>query len=189
MAPPHDPAARADQLLTRVVTVWAWAGGAALLVVSVVTMTNVGAFTLHRIVRTVGLSVAGLPGYEDMVRLVVSSAVPMMLPLCALRRGHITVDLLAGRLPAVVARALDRLWAGVTVAVAFGLAWSMALGLLETRADRVMSRVLGWPEWPFYLTGVISLVLWAAVVAIREHAGPAEIGGRPAAEDPCPGPN
>ena len=54
-----------------------------------------------------------------------------------------------------------------TIALALFLAWWMALGLLETRADGTLSRVLGWPEWPFYAPGVLSLLLWAAVAACQ----------------------
>ena len=32
-------------------------------------------------------------------------------------------------------------------------------------SDGTLSRVLGWPEWPFYAPGVASLLLWAAVAA------------------------
>ena len=27
----------------------------------------------------------------------------------------------------------------------------------------LVSPVLGWPEWPFYLPGIVSLALWALV--------------------------
>jgi hypothetical protein len=47
----------------------------------------------------------------------------------------------------------------------------MVLGLLETRADGALSRVLGWPEWPFYLPGIASLLLWAAIAAQQVVAG------------------
>ena len=34
-------------------------------------------------------------------------------------------------------------------------------------ADGALSRVLGWPEWPFYLPGIASLLLWASVAALQ----------------------
>jgi hypothetical protein len=43
----------------------------------------------------------------------------------------------------------------------------MAIGMTETRADQAVSRVLGWPEWPFYLPGLVSLALWAVVAAME----------------------
>ncbi len=47
------------------------------------------------------------------------------------------------------------------------LAYWMILGMLETRADHALSRVLGWPEWPFYLPGVVSMLLWSTVAALQ----------------------
>ena len=52
----------------------------------------------------------------------------------------------------------------MTLLVEFLFYW-MGLGMIETRVDGAVSRVLGWPEWPFYLPGLISLALWAATAA------------------------
>jgi TRAP-type C4-dicarboxylate transport system permease small subunit len=39
--------------------------------------------------------------------------------------------------------------------------------MVENRDDQAISRVLGWPEWPFYLPGLVSLALWALVAATQ----------------------
>ena len=154
-----------SRLIARTAEWFALTGGALLVAVVLVTATNVGAFALDRAARLLGGNVAGLPGYEDFVRLAMSCAVLMMLPWCQLRHGHVAVDLfvdMLGRRMRIVTAVLSTLG---TVALALFLAWWMALGLLETRADGTLSRVLGWPEWPFYAPGVVSLLLWAAVAA------------------------
>ena len=157
-------------------TGWALLGGAILIAIVLVTVGNAGAFALDRLARPFGGSVGGLPGYEDFVRLAVSCAALMLFPYCQLRRGHIAVDLFVGRTPRRVRRALDRMSQLGMVALALFLAYRMGLGLIETRADGVVSRVLGWPEWPFFAPGVLSMLLWAAVAAIQlldadGHAG------------------
>jgi TRAP-type C4-dicarboxylate transport system permease small subunit len=149
----------------RVSAAWAVAGGLVILAIMLVTSVNVGAFALDRLARLFGANVGALPGYEDFVRLAVSCAALMFFPYCQLRRGHVAVDLFVSLFPRVVKRALDRLWLATIVALALFLAYWMCLGMLETRADRALSPVLGWPEWPFYLPGVISLLLWALVAA------------------------
>jgi TRAP-type C4-dicarboxylate transport system permease small subunit len=149
----------------RVSAAWAVAGGLVILAIMLVTSVNVGAFALDRLARLFGANVGALPGYEDFVRLAVSCAALMFFPYCQLRRGHVAVDLFVSLFPRVVKRALDRLWLAAIVALALFLAYWMCLGMLETRADRALSPVLGWPEWPFYLPGVISLILWALVAA------------------------
>jgi TRAP-type C4-dicarboxylate transport system permease small subunit len=154
-------------VLGAVAAVWAILGGLCLLAIIAVTMTNVGAFALDRLVRTAGGSVGGLPGYEDFVQLVVGVAALSFLPWCQHRGGHIAVDLFVSRLPGRARRALDRLWLAATAALCLFLALMMTRGMLEGRADGALTQVLGWPVWPFYAPGVVSLVLWAAVAAVQ----------------------
>lgn len=150
-------------VLSRVVVWWALLGGVLLLAIVLVTVTNVAAFGLDRLARLAGGTVSGLPGYEDFVRLAISCAALMCFPYCQLRRGHVVVDVFVSGLPhrpRAVLQAASH--AGIAVLAAF-LAWWMWLGMLETRDDHALSRVLGWPEWPFYLPGVVSMLLWMLV--------------------------
>lgn len=166
-----------SRTLDRLVAWWALAGGVLLLAITLVTTTNAGAFMLDRVAGLWGRDVEGLPGYEDFVRLTVSAAALMFFPYCQLKRGHVAVDLFVRALPARTRRGLDRAWLGLTALLALFLCGWMAVGLIETRADAASSSILGWPEWPFYVPGVISLVLWAAVAA-RQCAR-----GEPVAEE------
>jgi TRAP-type C4-dicarboxylate transport system permease small subunit len=153
-------------ILERVVSWWALLGGVGLLLIVGATAFNVGAFAADMVARRFGGSVAAFPGYEDFVRLMVSAAALMLFPYCQLRRGHVAVDLLVERMPQSVQRAIDAIsLIGMTLLVLFLLYW-MVIGMAETRADHAVSRVLEWPEWPFYLPGLISLALWALVAAV-----------------------
>ena len=160
--------------LAAVATWWALAGGLLLLAITAVTTLNVGAFIADRVAGAWGADIEGLPGYEDFVRLALSSAALMFFPYCQLRRGHVAVDLFVTALPAPVQRLLDRLWLSLTAVAALFLGYWMVLGLGESRSDRVASSILGWPEWPFYAPGVVSLALWAAVAAAQALARPEE---------------
>ncbi len=150
---------------------WAVLGGVILLAIVGVTVVNVGAFALDRAARLWGGEVGGLPGYEDFVRLAVGAAVPMFLPYCQVMRGHLAVDLFMKNSPVSLSRGIDRLSLFLMAALALFLAYWMTLGLLETRDDGALSRVLGWEEWPFYITGILSLTLWA-LVAVAQLFGP-----------------
>ena len=153
------------QTLERVVLWWALLGGVGLLLIVGATAFNIGAFAADMVARHFGASVHAFPGYEDFVRLTVSAAVLMLFPYCQLRRGHVAVDLLVERMPRAVQRAIDAIsLIGMTMLVLFLLYW-MVIGMAETRDDHAVSRVLGWPEWPFYLPGLVSLALWALVAA------------------------
>lgn len=165
-----------EKSLARLADLFALAGGAILIAIIAVTTTNTGAFIADRIAGIAGGSVSGLPGYEDFVRVAISSAGLMFFPYCQLKRGHVVVDLFANLAPAPVQRGLDRLWLLVTAATAAFLAWWMAIGLVQKREDGVLTSVLGWPEWPFYAPGVVSLTLWALIAVSQMFERPAPQG-------------
>ena len=143
--------------------IWAILGGIVILLIVAVTTANVGAFAIDRVARYFGSTFPALPGYEDFVRLAISCAALMFFPYCQLNRGHVFVDLLASRMSPGVKRALDTITLTLTVFLAVFLAYWMVLGMFETRADKAVSRVLGWLEWPFYIPGIVSLLLWALI--------------------------
>ena len=159
--------------LEKITVAWAVLGGLVLLSIVAVTVTNVGAFALDRLTRTWGGTVSGLPGYEDYVRLAVAAAIPMFLPYCQVQRGHLSVDLFLKKAPAGFNRFIDRLSLVLMAGVALFLAYWMVLGMHETREDGALSRVLGWQEWPFYIPGIASLILWAIVALSQLRDDPA----------------
>ena len=161
-------------LVQRLATWWALAAGAVLLLVVLVTTVNVTAFSLDKIARLFGAGVAGLPGYEDFVELAAGAAGLMLMPYCQLRRGHVAVDLFTALTSRVVQKILDAASLAAVVALTLFLAYWMIAGLEETRADGALSPVLGWPMWPFYLPGIVSLLLWAAVAALQAFARDAD---------------
>lgn len=169
-------------LLERIAAGWALLGGLILIAIVLVTAANAGAFALDRVARLFGSAVGGLPGYEDFVRLAISAAALMLLPYCQHKRGHIAVDLFMARAPQRLQRLADLIASALMGGLAAFLAYWMLLGLLETRADGALSRVLGWPEWPFYLPGVASLVLWALVAGHQALVPQRHVPERPAGE-------
>ena len=151
-------------MLERLAAAFAIAGGTILLAIAAVTGLNVLLYLADALAPgRLGI----VKGYEDLVRLWVSAAVPLLFPWCELRRGHVAVDLLAERLPERIRRVLDRTAVALSFALALFLGFWMVQGLLETRADGRIAGVLGWPEWPFYLPGLAALALWAAVAGAR----------------------
>jgi len=163
------------QLLTRGARLWALMGGVILAAIVAVTVVNVAAFGLDAVARLFGRSVAGISGYEDFVQLAIGAASPMFLPLCQADKGHLSVDFLTRRFGARTEQVLERIGAGLIALTASGLAIAMIFGMLETLDDNALSRVLGWPVWPFYLPGILSLWLWAAIAG-----GQAILGGNDA---------
>lgn len=146
---------------------WALAGGILLLLITVVTSANVGAFILDTIAANFGGNVEGLSGYEDFVRLMISCAALMFFPYCQLQNGHISIHLFTSGWPDTLVRVVDRLWLALMTVIILLLTYWMFIGMLETRADQTSTSILGWLEWPYYLPGLISLVLWGAIAAMQ----------------------
>ena len=159
--PDHPPAALTD----RAANLFALAGGCLLLAIIGVTATNTSLFIADRIAALFDSNVHGLSGYEDFTGLATGTAILLMLPYCQAQRGHLAVDVLAQRLPARLNLALGVVWAVLMAVAAAGLGIALVYGMIELRSDMAVSRVLGWPIWPFLLPGCASLALWAIISA------------------------
>ncbi|MCF8466856.1 MAG: TRAP transporter small permease [Sneathiella sp.] len=149
--------------LNWIVSGWALIAGLLTLLIVLITAINTAAFAADKIFRLFGENVAGLAGYEDFVRLIISAIALMFLPYCQLQKGHVAVDLFAERLSGRAQILLERLSLLLTIAVALFLAYWMILGMISAYEDFASSPILGWPNWPFYIPGILSLILWALV--------------------------
>ncbi|MGB0904357.1 MAG: TRAP transporter small permease subunit, partial [Mangrovicoccus sp.] len=87
------------RFLERTADLFALIGGAVVICIVLVTSFNAGAFIMDRVAGLFGADVAGLPGYEELVRLGISMAALMFFPYCQLRRGHVAVTLFVQYLP------------------------------------------------------------------------------------------
>jgi len=178
MSPVAVLGGRVVEPLARLLAVY---GGLVLFAITALTMINVGGFALDALARPLGMAVAGLSGYEEVVALLIGGTLSF-LPWCQLRRGHVTVDLVTRFMPAGLVRAIDRLSLILTAVLAFGLALAMAVGLEQSRADGIVTGVRGLPEWPFWIPGIVSLAAWgvtAAVMALDPSDAGSSEGGSP----------
>lgn len=157
-------------LLIRLIKAWALFGGALLLFIVVLTAVNAVGFTADVIARLWGGNVSGLPGYEDAVQMIVGVAALAMFPYAQLCRAHAAVDVVMQYAPVWANRAVAVASGFVLCAVLVWMAWMLAQGTLQVRADRVETTVLGWPVWVFMPFAVISCLLWAAAAAIDVFA-------------------
>ncbi len=148
-------------LLQNLIRTWALLGGALLLLIVLGTAVNTAGFTANAVARLWGGSVAGLPGYEDAVQMLIGVAALAMFPYAQLHRSHAAVDVFMQHAPGWANRAMDRFTGVLLAGVALWLAVMLIQGTLQVRADRVETPVLGWQVWVFMPTAVISCVLWA----------------------------
>jgi len=156
-----------ESLLRKICLWWVYLSGILLLIVVLVTVVNISAFGLDKIARMYGSNVSALPGYEDFVRLLISCIALMFFPWAQAKRGHISVDFFANKFSSSLQQKLDILWLSCTLILVLFLGVLMFLGMLESREDGALSSILGWIEWPFYIPGVISLILWSLVLIFQ----------------------
>ncbi|MEL6505157.1 MAG: TRAP transporter small permease [Pseudomonadota bacterium] len=161
-------------MVERLARLWALAGGFVLLAIMLVTTVNIAAFSADQLAGLWGGNVYGLTGYEDFVTLAIASCGLMFFPWCQAKRGHVVVDVFTTFLPAALRQALDRLWLIVICALALFLAYWMVQGLIQVWSDNALTAILGWPVWPSFVPGIISLLLWALVAGSQVFEAPTE---------------
>lgn len=159
-----------DRVLSPLATALALYGGAVLLAITLVTMANVAGFALDALARPLGGRVPGISGYEEIVALLIGGGALAFLPWCQLRYGHVAVDLFTQRAPAAFNAAVDRVALALTSVVAVFLGGMMIEGMRLARADGVVTGVRGWPEWPFWIPGIVALLAWGATAAVMTVA-------------------
>ncbi len=140
---------------------WVYLAGMGLLAIILVTVYNIATAALSNFF---GLNIMGIAGYEDFIALSMSSIALMFFPYTQYKRGHVAVDFFADMLSTRTQIMLDKVWLTVTFFLIVFLAYYMYLGMIESYEDEALSRILGWPQWPFYIPGVISLVMWGYVL-------------------------
>ncbi|MEO0495818.1 MAG: TRAP transporter small permease [Pseudomonadota bacterium] len=151
----------------QIARIWALLAGAVLLAIMAATSLNTLSFLIGRFTGPFGFVPPALPGYEDFVSLAIAVAALAFMPWCQLQRGHIAIDIIVSRLPETISNMIDKAWLVLLTAVCLFLAYWLATGMIEARSDNAMSPILGWPRWPFFGPGIISLLLWANVCATQ----------------------
>ncbi len=150
-----------------IISGWALLAGVLTFLIVLATTVNTAAFGADKIARMFGENVSGLSGYEDFVRLVISAAALMFFPYCQRQKGHVVVDLFAEQFSVQTQNVIESITLILTIIIALFLAYWMTLGMISAYEDFASSPILGWPNWPFYIPGVVSLILWALVAAMQ----------------------
>lgn len=156
-----------ERLTTRVARALALGAAAALLLLSIVTMTDI-------LLRW--LFSAPIRGFIDVAALATAVIASACFPALIAQRGNVTIRLFGSIAPPGAIRALDTFGALVT-AVFFGLmTWQYIRYSAEmTRANEVMG-ITRWPvgPWWWFVTAMIGIAtVVALVVLVREARGAA----------------
>lgn len=122
------------------------------------------AMALMSVVSVVGRAAFGKPvvGDFELVQLGCAVSVSMFLPYCQMIRGHVIVDFFTAGLSREGRALLDAFAALVLAAVAFLLAWRLAIGMIEIRGTGDSSMLLRIPTWYAFVPMVPSFFLLGA---------------------------
>ncbi len=120
----------------------------------------------------VGRTFLGKPilGDYELVQVLCAAAVSMALPYCQLARGHVIVDFFTTRASKRVVRTLDVAAGLLLAALAFVVAWRLAIGLADLKRTGDASMLIGFPTWVAYvpMTASFALLGFAALFVARD---------------------
>ncbi len=116
------------------------------------------------------LKYGGITGVYELVEFACGISAFLFLPLCQLKKGHVTVDLFTNPLPGGARNFLENFWAIVFAICWVSLAWCMLLGGLDKYEYKDATQELELKYWIVYVVAVYGSVL-SAFVAILSVFG------------------
>ncbi len=129
--------------------------------------------------RTINWSI---PGLVDLTQLLIMSSVFLCIPFAFERRANVEVDLLYGRLPAVVRSALAVLWPLLGAAFLLAAAWHAGKAASQVLEYGETSPTLNVPMigyWIPVLFGTILAAIVCLVHVVRPSAAEAAASSNP----------
>ena len=152
--------ARVGRMLERIARALAYFGGVVLVSFAIMTVLS----TIGRAFVGLQIGLGPVPGDFELVEAGTAVAVFCFLPWCQLNQGHVTVDIVADRLPARVNCMLILIGNALVLAVAFVIAWRLWMGFGEqvTWFSQPARDMLGFGYKPFTYnsTYILGMPLW-----------------------------
>ena len=112
-----------------------------------------------------------IPGDFEIVEAGVAVAIMAFLPICQLRRGHASVELLTSMLPGIANRVLAFIWELVFAFVLIVITWRLFVGTTDKARYGETTFLLQFPVWWGYAacTALGVLVCIIAVYSVWLH--------------------
>lgn len=182
---------RIDRLMHGLARIMALAGGAVLVILTVLTCVSI----IGRSISTVGYShyirdnlawftelvrssgIGPVPGDFELLEAGVAFAVFAFLPWCQVTRGHAVVDLFAALLPQKANRLIDLLSETLLASVITLIAWRHLIATGEKMRNGETTFILQFPVWwawaasAFAVAVAAVIAIWMVSVRLRELGG------------------
>lgn len=152
--------ARTARLMDGVARTLAYLGGVVLTAIAVMTVIS----TIGRAFVGLQIGLGPIPGDFELVEAGTAVAIFCFMAWCQLNQGHVTVDVLADRLPTKLNLLLILIGNILILAVAFVIAWRLWMGFGEqvTWFSQPVRDVLGFGYKPFTnnTTYILGMPFW-----------------------------
>ena len=134
-------------------------GGAALVVVVLITVVSVSGRAL------IPLGFSPVPGDYEIVQAGVLFAIFCSLPITQYHRGHADVSLLTDLFPARIAAIIEFVMDLLMLAATLFIVWRFTIGMLDKLGNREVTLILHMPVWWTYAAAMLGAVGMAIVSA------------------------
>lgn len=140
-------------------TAMAIAGGAVLVLVTIMTVISV----IGRALIPIGLG--PVKGDYELVQTGVLFAIFAALPLTQYMRGHADVAILTDKLPVRFSVVIELVMDVLMLVASLFIIWRFALGMFDKYGNREMTFILHMPMWWSYAAGMLGAVTMGIVAA------------------------
>lgn len=149
---------RSADLLARTLAVL---GGLILIALTALTCLSI----LGRALVPLQIGLGPVRGIYEITEMAVAVAVFAFLPWTQLNRGHAAVDLFKPLFGTPGNRLLDLIVDLGMLTIAGIGAWRMWLGMQDRVSYGDTTLILGWPQWPAYVAGLVGAIAFGLVAA------------------------
>lgn len=137
-------------LASRIIVLWAMAGGILLLLIVLMNVASIIGSTFFNM---------PLPGDVELVRMGVAIAIFNFLPYCQISDAHVKADIFTANASRKTISTLSIIAASVGIAISAVLLWRMFLGMFDYIEYQETTTVLQIPHWYAFIPILISLIL------------------------------
>lgn len=110
---------------------------------------------------------APIPGGLEMVEYFMAIIVPLSVAFCAIERSHVSVDLVADRLPRSIRKVLGVFVSILSIVFVGLISWQNFAYIGEIYHSNLTSAVLKIPAYPFVAATAVGMLVYTLVLVVH----------------------
>ncbi len=144
------------KLIYRISLFLCLSGGFSLILLVLLTIVNIAGRNL------IFMGITPIPGYLEIMKLLLGFSGFSFLPWCAIKKKHVTIDVIYAYLPKIFKKALNFFSATLMLAISLLILFQLIKGMQDLKEYQEVSFILQIPLWWGYavaLPGALGLVM------------------------------